>query len=54
MKSHFRCLYKHFCQVPLIGIWRVIGYSSLIVLSQYGYDQCVLLIAGLNMMEVSV
>ncbi|MFQ6640764.1 hypothetical protein Gotur_016978 [Gossypium turneri] len=40
--------------VPLIGIWRVISYSSLIVLSQYGYDLCVPLTASLNMMEVSV
>ncbi|MBA0845245.1 hypothetical protein Goarm_005851, partial [Gossypium armourianum] len=27
--------------VPLIGIWGAISYSSLMVLSQYGYDQCV-------------
>ncbi|MBA0643985.1 hypothetical protein Goklo_028223, partial [Gossypium klotzschianum] len=31
--------------VPLIGIWGAISYSSLIVLSQYGYDQCLLAIA---------
>ncbi|MBA0722773.1 hypothetical protein Golax_003420 [Gossypium laxum] len=34
--------------VPLIGIWRAISYSSLMFLSQYGYDQCVPTIAGLN------
>ncbi|MBA0838960.1 hypothetical protein Goarm_004737, partial [Gossypium armourianum] len=34
--------------VPLIGIWRVISYSSLMVLSQYGYDQCVPTTTGLN------
>ncbi|MBA0785064.1 hypothetical protein Gotri_027475 [Gossypium trilobum] len=26
--------------VPLIGIWGAISYSSLMVLSQYEYDQC--------------
>ncbi|MBA0723194.1 hypothetical protein Golax_003801 [Gossypium laxum] len=26
--------------VPLIDIWRAISYSSFMVLSQYGYDQC--------------
>ncbi|MBA0868758.1 hypothetical protein Goshw_018477, partial [Gossypium schwendimanii] len=34
--------------VPLIGLWRAISYSSLMVLSQYGYDQCVPTTAGLN------
>ncbi|MBA0789109.1 hypothetical protein Gotri_027721, partial [Gossypium trilobum] len=34
--------------VPLIGIWRAISYSSLMVLSQYGNDQCVPTTAGLN------
>ncbi|MBA0683523.1 hypothetical protein Goari_025176 [Gossypium aridum] len=93
MKSHFRCLYKHFRQVfipltrpieeflesewpPNQSIeewvqnlsaltcqeieWRVswmirstgaISYSSLIVLSQYGYDQY---IPGLNRVEAMV
>ncbi|MBA0787950.1 hypothetical protein Gotri_025246, partial [Gossypium trilobum] len=43
--------------VPLIGIWGAINYSSfmvLMVLSQYRYDQCVPVIAGLNRVEVSV
>ncbi|MBA0857209.1 hypothetical protein Goshw_008965 [Gossypium schwendimanii] len=54
MKSHFRCLYKHFRQVPLIGIWGAISYSSLIVLSQYGYDQYIPTTAGLNRVEAMV
>ncbi|PPD66476.1 hypothetical protein GOBAR_DD36649 [Gossypium barbadense] len=32
----------------------VVNYSSLMVLSQYGYDQCVLGIVGLNRVEASV
>ncbi|MBA0812947.1 hypothetical protein Gohar_026856, partial [Gossypium harknessii] len=72
MKSHFRCLYKHFHQVfvpstrrieefleilircrghlwvSLIGIWGAINYFSLMVLSQYGYHQCVPTTASLN------
>ncbi|MBA0633886.1 hypothetical protein Godav_005176 [Gossypium davidsonii] len=40
--------------VPLIDIWGVINYSSLMVLSQYGYDQCVPGIVGLNRVEASV
>ncbi|MBA0856410.1 hypothetical protein Goshw_027947 [Gossypium schwendimanii] len=48
---HFRCLYRCFRQVPLIGIWGAINYSLLMVLSQYGYDQCVPATTGLNKME---
>ncbi|KAH1097443.1 hypothetical protein J1N35_014364 [Gossypium stocksii] len=40
--------------VPLIGIWGAISYSSLMVLSQYGYDQYVPTTTVLNRMEVSV
>ncbi|MBA0753913.1 hypothetical protein Gogos_019804 [Gossypium gossypioides] len=40
--------------VPLIGIWGAISYSLLMVLSQYGYDQCVPTIAGLNRVEALV
>ncbi|MBA0694422.1 hypothetical protein Goari_004718 [Gossypium aridum] len=40
--------------VPLIGIWGAINYSLLMVLSQYGYDQCVPVTAGLNRVEVLV
>ncbi|KAH1122549.1 hypothetical protein J1N35_005709 [Gossypium stocksii] len=40
--------------VRLIGIWGAINYSSLMVLSQYGYDQCVLATAGSNKVEVLV
>ncbi|PPR97475.1 hypothetical protein GOBAR_AA23193 [Gossypium barbadense] len=40
--------------VPLIGIWGVVTYSSLMVLSQYGYDQCVPAIAGLKKVEALV
>ncbi|MBA0880552.1 hypothetical protein Goshw_022398 [Gossypium schwendimanii] len=54
MKSHFRCLYKHFCPVPLIGAWGAISYSSLMVLSQYGYDQCVPATTSLNNVKASV
>ncbi|MBA0550888.1 hypothetical protein Golob_021798 [Gossypium lobatum] len=39
--------------VPLFGIWGAISYSSLMVLSQYGYDQCVPATAGLNRVEAS-
>ncbi|MBA0638003.1 hypothetical protein Godav_028936 [Gossypium davidsonii] len=54
MKSHFKRLYKHFRQVPLIGILGAISYSSLIVLSQYGYDQYIPTTTGLNRVEASV
>ncbi|MBA0780028.1 hypothetical protein Gotri_004173 [Gossypium trilobum] len=40
--------------VSLIGIWGAINYSSLMVLSQYGYHQCVPTIASLNKVEASV
>ncbi|MBA0662340.1 hypothetical protein Goklo_006482 [Gossypium klotzschianum] len=40
--------------VFLIGIWGAISYSSLMVMSQYKYDQCVPATAGLNRVEVSV
>ncbi|TYJ49651.1 hypothetical protein E1A91_A01G149400v1 [Gossypium mustelinum] len=102
MKSHFRCPYKHFCQVfvpstrpiedflesewppnqsteewvhnlstlthqeiewrapwmirstILIGCDEVINYSSLMVLSQYEYDQYVPTTTGLNSVEFLV
>ncbi|MBA0850681.1 hypothetical protein Goshw_004225 [Gossypium schwendimanii] len=54
MESHFRCLCKLFHQVPLIGIWGAISYSSLMVLSQYKYDQCVPTTTDLNRVKVSV
>ncbi|MBA0662446.1 hypothetical protein Goklo_006566 [Gossypium klotzschianum] len=40
--------------VPLIGIWGAINYSSLMVLSQYEYDQYVHVTTGLNRVEASV
>ncbi|MBA0712546.1 hypothetical protein Golax_011641 [Gossypium laxum] len=40
--------------VPLIGIWGAISYSSLIALSQYGYDQYIPATAGLNRVEAMV
>ncbi|MFQ6649782.1 hypothetical protein Gotur_022974 [Gossypium turneri] len=40
--------------VPLIGIWGVISYSLLMVLSQCEYDQCVPAIVGLNRVEALV
>ncbi|MBA0723303.1 hypothetical protein Golax_003890 [Gossypium laxum] len=40
--------------VPLIGIWGAISYSSLMVLSQYGYDQYVLATTRLNRVEALV
>ncbi|PPD99696.1 hypothetical protein GOBAR_DD03285 [Gossypium barbadense] len=40
--------------VPLISIWGAINYSPLMVLSQYGYDQCLPVIAGLNRVEALV
>ncbi|MBA0787880.1 hypothetical protein Gotri_000029, partial [Gossypium trilobum] len=40
--------------VLLIGIWGAISYSSLMVMSQYKYDQCVPATTGLNRVEVSV
>ncbi|MBA0850682.1 hypothetical protein Goshw_004225, partial [Gossypium schwendimanii] len=40
--------------VPLIGIWGAISYSSLMVLSQYKYDQCVPTTTDLNRVKVSV
>ncbi|MBA0694464.1 hypothetical protein Goari_004754 [Gossypium aridum] len=40
--------------VPLIGIWGAISYLSLMVLSQYGYDQYVPTTTGLNMVEALV
>ncbi|MBA0711151.1 hypothetical protein Golax_010367 [Gossypium laxum] len=40
--------------VPLIGAWGAISYSSLMVLSQYGYDQCVPATTSLNSVKASV
>ncbi|MBA0880553.1 hypothetical protein Goshw_022398 [Gossypium schwendimanii] len=40
--------------VPLIGAWGAISYSSLMVLSQYGYDQCVPATTSLNNVKASV
>ncbi|PPD80952.1 hypothetical protein GOBAR_DD22116 [Gossypium barbadense] len=37
--------------VPLLGIWGIISYSSLMVLSQYGCDQYVPTTASLNNVE---
>ncbi|MBA0881367.1 hypothetical protein Goshw_009738 [Gossypium schwendimanii] len=51
-ESHFLC--KRFLHVPLIGIWGAISYSSLMVLSQYGYDQCIPATASLNRVEASI
>ncbi|KAK8346539.1 hypothetical protein V6Z12_A07G222300 [Gossypium hirsutum] len=39
--------------VPLISIWGAISYTSLMVLSQYGYDQCVPATTSLNRVETS-
>ncbi|MBA0776630.1 hypothetical protein Gotri_011595, partial [Gossypium trilobum] len=46
--------YGGYWWVPLTGICRVTSYSSLMVLSQYGYDQCVPTTAGLNNVEASI
>ncbi|MBA0725052.1 hypothetical protein Golax_021671 [Gossypium laxum] len=40
--------------VSLIGIWGAINYSSLMVLSQYGYHQCIHTTTSLNKVEASV
>ncbi|MBA0643566.1 hypothetical protein Goklo_027843, partial [Gossypium klotzschianum] len=40
--------------VPLLGIWGIVSYSSLMVLSQYGCDQCVPTTASLNKVEALV
>ncbi|PPS03279.1 hypothetical protein GOBAR_AA17386 [Gossypium barbadense] len=39
--------------VPLIAIWGAISYTSLMVLSQYGYDQYVPATTSLNRVETS-
>ena len=39
--------------VPLLGLWRVVSYASLLVCRQYASEQLILAIHGLNQLKFS-